>query len=138
MAADNSLSGPEIAARRYARVQLVLAVVFTALMVAVKFALRRLEPDSALRWALVAAPGIVLIAWAWIIVRSIQDADEMMQMLHVRAVAIAASIILTVATIWGLFVSMLNAPDLPAFLLLPAFSLLFSVVYTVLRRRGDR
>jgi O-antigen/teichoic acid export membrane protein len=138
MAADKYLSGPDLAARRDAIAQAALATVFAALMFFVKSTLRTLETDSALRWALVALPGVLLIAWAWVVARGIRQADEMMQALYVRAAAIAGGTLLTAATVWGLFVSLLGAPDFPAFLLLPAFSLLFGVVLTVLRARGGQ
>ena len=89
--------------------------------------------STAMRVALAALPAIMLASWAWAFAAMIRGADEMLQILHLKAVAASAGIVLTTATLWGLAGAILpELAALPVFLLLPAFAVIYAIVYQFL------
>jgi hypothetical protein len=131
---DEPLSGPDIAARRYAWAQSALAILFAASVIAAAYLVRGADTNL-MRWMAVALPAAVFLVWTWVAVRSIRAADEMVQAALVRAVAIAGTLVTVAATIWGLFETLLAAPRLPIFLLAPAFAVCFGIA---VRAQGVR
>ncbi|WP_339742650.1 hypothetical protein [uncultured Maricaulis sp.] len=84
------------------------------------------------RIGLLALPSLFLAGWVWAFSAMIQSSDEMMRDLRIRAVALSAGTVLLLATIWGLFAQLLDAPDLPAYLLLPGFALGYGVALQII------
>lgn len=119
------LSGPDAARIRFLWQQAVLMTLFAASAFGAKSVLRGTDLQAA-RWAVTAIPAALLIVWGWAFARMIRVQDEMMQMVHLRAVAISAGLVLFVATLWGLFERMLGGPTFPVVLLLPAFAVVYS------------
>lgn len=119
------LSGPDAARVRFLWQQAALMALFVVPVLGAKSVLRGTELQAA-RWAVTAVPVALLIVWSWAFIRMIRDQDEMMQGLHLRAVAIGAGLVLFVASLWGVFERMLGGSAFPAYLLLPAFALVYS------------
>ena len=121
------LSGPDAAHKRFIRRQTLLMTLFAVSVVAGVLLTRAADHVEA-RIAATVTPTAILILWGSAFARMIRGEDEMMHLLQLRAVAIGAGLILFVASLWGLFEEMLDAPRLPGFLLLPAFAAAYSIV----------
>lgn len=131
---QTKLSPPDAAMRRFRFVQFAVLGGFVAVMLATS-AVIPTAPMLWQRWLFVAGPVALLLVWAWEFYRVICAQDEMMQAIHLRTIAIAASLVLLGVSLWGIPVRMLDAPELPSFLLLPIFAVVYSVVWT---RTGER
>lgn len=123
---DRAPSPPDAARARFMVAHVILALLFIVAMTGGAALLSRAD-TLALRVAATAAPALVLCLWAWEFARMIRRADEMMQAAHMRAVAIAAGLVLFAASLWGLFEQMLGLPAYPSVYLLPAFAVVYSV-----------
>jgi hypothetical protein len=121
------LSPPDKAMRRFHFLQPALLGAFAAVMVATSAVMPRAELAWQ-RWLFAAGPVSLLLLWAWEFFRVIRAQDEMMQVIQLRAVAIAAGLVLLGASLWGIPERLLGAPQLPGFLLLPAFALVYGIL----------
>jgi len=128
MKAQDPLSPPDAARRRFTLVQIGVLGAFAATMIAIGQIMPRIE-TPALRWVIAALPLALLLYWAWAFFGMIRDDDEMMQRIHLRAVALGAGLVLLAATLWGILEKLMDVPGLPSFLLLPAFALLYSFAF---------
>jgi hypothetical protein len=128
------LSGPDAARTRFLRLQVLLMALF-ALSLPGGDLLARATGHEGARFAATILAATILIVWGSAFARMIRGEDEMMHLLHLRAVAIGAGLVLFLASLWGLFEKVLDAPRLPGYLLLPAFAVVYS---TVLFMQGVR
>jgi putative oxidoreductase len=133
--ARKPLSPPDAARRRFLILQSVILIAFGAVVAASGILMPRLA-DTPLRWLLAAGPLALLVWWGWQFYKMVRDDDEMMHVLHLRAVAISAMLVLLGGTMWGVLERLLDAPVLPAYLLLPLFAVPYSVAVAVLARRA--
>jgi len=120
------LSTPDAARRRFMVIQMVVLAAFAVVMIATATIMQRIDSPTH-RWLYAAGPVAILILWAWEFFRMIRRDDEMMQVIHLRAVALSAGLVLLAASLWGILERLLQAPGLPNFLLLPAFAVVYSV-----------
>lgn len=118
------MSAPDAAMRRFLIVQFVVLGAFAAVMLAVNAVVPGVEAAWR-RWLFTAFPVSLLLLWAWEFFRVIRAQDEMMQAAHLRTVAVAAGLVLLGASLWGIPERVLDAPELPAFLLLPIFAAVY-------------
>lgn len=131
---DAPQSAPDAARRRFVLAQTAILVGFAAVMVATTIILRRVDVPWQ-RWLFAGGPVALLILWAWEFFRMIRADDEMMQAVHLRAVALSAGLVLLAASLWDVLVRLLAVPAAPAFLLLPAFALVYGLALTILTPR---
>lgn len=127
---NQTLSPPDAAMRRFRIVQFALLAGFAAVMLATG-AVIPTAPMAWQRWLFAAGPVALLLVWAWEFFRVIHAQDEMMQALHLRTIAAAAGLVLLAASLWGIPERLLDAPELPAFLLLPLFAVVYSVLWAM-------
>ncbi len=120
-------SGPDAARTRFIRLQALLMTLF-AVTLAAGALLTRATGHGEARIAAVVLPTVILILWGGAFARMIRREDEMMHLLQLRAVSIGGGLVLFLASLWGLFEEMLDAPQLPGYLLLPAFAVVYSIV----------
>jgi hypothetical protein len=116
--------------RRFRFVQLALLGGFAAVMIATQ-AVIPTAPMAWQRWLFAAGPVSLLLVWAWEFYRVIHAQDEMMQAMHLRTIAASAGLVLLAASLWGIPERMLDAPELPAFLLLPLFAVVYSAIWAM-------
>lgn len=128
------LSAPDAARRRYLFSQTAILVGFAAVMWAANTLLPRVTVPWQ-RWLFAAGPVALLVLWAWAFFRMIRADDEMMQVVHLRAVALGAGLVLLAASLWDVVVRLLGAPALPTFLLLPVFALVYVCAMSILTPR---
>jgi len=128
------LSPPDQAMRRFRTLQFALLVAFVAVMLATNAVLPRTQLPWQ-RWLFAAGPTSLLLLWAWEFFRAIRAQDEMMQAIQLRAVAVAAGLVLLGASLWGIPERLLGAPQLPAFLLLPLFALVYGAIWALTGER---
>lgn len=121
------LSGPDLARRRYAVSQTVIAVAFAVAMLGATSLISRAEGEM-WSWCIAALPLVTLGVWAREFYRLIRDGDEMMRTDLLRLTAISGLFVLFAATAWGILERLLGWPALPSFLLLPAFAACYGVV----------
>ena len=127
---QTKLSSPDAAMRRFHFVQFAVLAAFAAVMIATSAVIPRAELAWQ-RWLFAAGPVALLLLWAWEFFGAIRAQDEMMQAIQLRTIAIAAGLVLLGASLWGIPERLLDAPQLPAFLLLPIFALVYSVVWKI-------
>ncbi len=127
-------SAPDVARRRFVLVQFGLVAAFTAAMLTASTMIPRFE-QSLYRWLLALVPIWLLIVWAWRFFEMIRADDEMMQALHLRAVAISAGLVLLGVSLWGILERLVGVSAVPAFLQLPAFALIYSMTMVYLKDR---
>ena len=127
---SQNLSPPDAAMRRFRIVQFAVLIAFAAVMMATSVVIPA-APMAWQRWLFVAGPISLLLVWAWEFFRVIHAQDEMMQALHLRTIAAAAGLVLLAASLWGIPERLLDAPQLPAFLLLPLFAVVYSALWTM-------
>jgi putative oxidoreductase len=127
---QTKLSPPDKAMRRFLFVQFAVLGAFTGVMMATEAVIPRAQLPWQ-RWLFVAGPISLLLLWAWEFSRAICAQDEMMQAMQLRTVAIASGLVLLGASLWGIPERLLDAPQLPAFLLLPLFALVYGIVWTI-------
>ena len=121
------LSPPDRAMRRFLFLQFVLLGAFAGVMMATEAVIPRTSL-SWQRWLFAAGPVSLLLLWAWEFFRAIRAQDEMMQAIHLRAIAAAAGLVLLGASLWGIPERLLGAPQMPAFLLLPVFAVVYGIL----------
>jgi hypothetical protein len=131
---ETKLSPPDAAMRRFRFVQTWVLGGFTAVMIATS-AVIPTAPMAWQRWLFAAGPVALLLLWAWEFFRAISAQDEMMQAMQLRAVAVAAGLVLLGASLWGIPERLLGAPRLPAFLLLPFFAVVYGIVWAMTGER---
>ena len=131
---QTKLSPPEAAMRRSLLVQCAVLGAFAAVMMATNAVIPR-APLPWQRWLFAAGPVSLLLLWAWEFFRVIRTQDEMMQAIQIRTIAIAAGLVLLGASLWGIPERLLDAPELPAFLLLPIFALVYSLTWAMTGER---
>lgn len=124
------LSPPDAAQRRFMIAHLGLLVGFAAVMPATVFILHRVETPWQ-RWLLAIGPVALLTLWASEFFRMIRASDEMMQAVHLRAVAISAGLVLLAASLWDIITRLAAAPPVPVFLLLPASAVVYGVAIAI-------
>lgn len=124
------LSPPDAAMRRFVLVQFALLGGFALVMLATTEVIPRAEMAWQ-RWLFAAGPISLLLVWAWEFFRVIRAQDEMMQTMHLRAVAIAAGLVLLAASLWGILERLLDVPDFPLSLLLPVFAAVYGGVWSM-------
>jgi hypothetical protein len=124
------LSPPDAAMRRFLIVQFAVLGAFALVMMATTAVIPRAEMVWQ-RWLFAAGPVALLLVWAWEFFRVIRVQDEMMQAIHLRAVAIAAGLVLLGASLWGIPERLLDAPELPASMLLPIFAVVYGALWKV-------
>jgi hypothetical protein len=107
-----------------------LLVGFAAVMPATVFILHRVETPWQ-RWLLAIGPVALLTLWASEFFRMIRASDEMMQAVHLRAVAISAGLVLLAASLWDIITRLAAAPPVPVFLLLPASAVVYGVAIAI-------
>jgi hypothetical protein len=129
------LSGPDVARRRFAVIQVAFAVAFGCAMLIAPALILRTE-SSAGRWLIAALPATLLGLWALEFYRLISHSDEMMRANYLRLTSISGVMVLFVATAWGVIERMLGAPAFPGFLLLPAFAACYGAVSAALSGRA--
>jgi hypothetical protein len=120
------VSPPDAARNRFMIVHAALALLF---VIAMLFGAGVISTDSSLaaRMAATAAPAAVLTVWAWEFARMVIHADEMMRAIHLRAIAVAAGVVLFGVSLWHLFAVMLGLPEFSQTFLLPAFAVIYSL-----------
>jgi uncharacterized membrane protein len=128
------LSAPDAAQRRFMFAHLGLLGGFTVVMVATTVILARVETPW-MRWVFAIGPVALLAVWAWEFFRMIRSSDEMMQAVHLRAVALSTGTVLVAASLWDILARLLPAPALPTFLLLPASAMVYSIAIAILAPR---
>jgi hypothetical protein len=131
---ETKLSPPDAAMRRFRFVQIWVLGGFTAVMFATSAAIP-IAPMAWQRWLFAAGPVSLLVLWAWEFFRVIRAQDEMMQAIQLRAVALAAGLVLLGASLWGIPERLLDAPRFPVFLLLPLFAVVYGVVWAMTGER---
>lgn len=129
------LSEPDAAHASFVRRQAVLMVLFALAIVGAFYVVGATNLRT-VRWVATAVPVAVLVLWGVAFVRMIRAEDEMLQMAHLRAVAIGGGLVLFTGTVWGLFERLLATPPYPAFLLLPAFAIIYSGILLIQGVRG--
>jgi uncharacterized membrane protein len=107
---------------------------FAAVMLATTSILHRIQTPWQ-RWLLAIGPVALLALWAWEFLRLIRSSDEMMQAMHLRAIAISAGTVLLAASLWDIVARLAPAPGVPAFLLLPASAVVYGVAVAILTPR---
>ena len=133
--ARKPLSPPDAARRRFIVLQSLIVIAFAAVVAASGLLVPRISATP-LRWLLAAVPLALLAWWAWEFYKMVRDDDEMMHVLHLRAVAISAMLVLLGGTMWDVLDRLLGVPALQVYLLLPLFAAVYGVATAVLARRA--
>jgi hypothetical protein len=107
---------------------LILHVIYLLVFMTTMFGglyIRHAYASTTLRLGGAAVPALVLLVWAWEFVRLIRRADEMMQLVYYRSIAIGAGAVVLGGAIWGLLEQIVNAPSIPMVMGLPVFASAF-------------
>lgn len=133
--ARRPLSAPDSARRRFVIAQFGLAAAFAISMSAAATLIPRFD-QPVHRWLFALVPVLLLTVWAWRFFEMIRADDEMMQALHLRAVAISAGLVLLAVSFCGIFERLVGVSAVPAFLQLPAFALIYGIAMAYLKDRA--
>lgn len=114
---------------RHCALELALGLLFLACV----FLAKRAGAGAA-AFAAVAAAVAVLTAWFVFYVRWHLSFDEFERALELRAIALAAGVVIVAASGWGLAEMILNAPAAPIVFVAPAFSVVYASVRMLMGR----
>lgn len=115
------------ATRRYYGALLPVTAVFLASSFGIAWLDTNTDAPATLLAALTLLPVAALFAMFWVQWRYIRALDEYLRHLHTKALLVGAAVALGIATGWGLFEAITDAPALWVFWLNPLFWIAYAV-----------
>ncbi|MCJ8322618.1 MAG: hypothetical protein HRU29_00920 [Rhizobiales bacterium] len=79
-------------------------------------------------------PVGAILTWFWAQWRFINELDEYLKMIQMKAVMFALAVILSIAASWGLLEMLANAPKLEIFWLVPVGFIAFGLAQAVIQK----
>lgn len=108
------------AAQRYRASLMPLMALYVVLLFGVISLIREQPVTGLLRYALALLPALPLVGVLWTMGRYIlEEQDEYIRWLAVRAMLVATGLVLAVSTVWGFLEALADAPHIPAYLWFP-------------------
>jgi len=120
---------------RYVLTSIVLWLIFLAAIFGVTWGKYNGWPDSAL-WALALVPAATVLIQTFMAYNLISKQDEFVRALIAKRMLAATGATITVVVAYGPFQQLLNAPEVPAWVVYPLFWGLFGMLSGVIRDGG--
>lgn len=126
------------ASRRYLQILLPAMLLFLA----ASFGIDWIDDNTnasqfTLAW-LAIAPILLLLSTYWAQWRFLQEVDEYIRMIHVKALICGLIVVMTVATAWGYIEEYASIPSIGIFWLNPIFWMSYGVFATVITKLEEK
>lgn len=105
--------------RRYFKIFIPSMIVYVVSVLGISHAENMNWVSGFALYIFAAIPVGAILTWFWAQWRFINELDEYLKMLQMKAVMFALAIILSISTGWGLLEMLANAPKLEIFWLVP-------------------
>lgn len=120
---------PKEANRRYMGLMLGSSLGYVVALLGVTALLSKDDPITPLGLTMAFVPGLFVIGMLYAMWRFIKEVDEVARFYIMRALVMAAFVVMAVAGTWGLLEMILeNIPRLPIFWAFPLFFFIFGIV----------
>ena len=122
--------------RRYMKLFIPAMALYLFSMIGISFARKHGTLPEPMLYAVSISPAVFIIIWILGHMRYINELDEFLQKLRIKAVLFGLTAIMIIATIWGLMEELASAPALPIFYVVPGFYLIYGLTYTIIAKRA--
>ncbi len=122
--------------RRYMRLFVPAMAMYVLSIIGVVMARKYDTLPEPLLYATSIIPAIFVMIWILGHMRYINELDEYLQKLQVKAVLFGLAGIMIFSTIWGLLEELAAAPAVPIFYIVPGFYFVYGLAYVVIGKRA--
>ena len=122
--------------RRYMKLFIPAMAMYVLSIIGVVIARKHGTLPDAMLYAASIIPAIFIVIWILGHMRYINELDEYLQKLQVKAVLFGLAGIMIFSTIWGLLEELAGAPAFPVFFIVPGFYLVYGLAYVVIGKRA--
>ena len=126
---------PEQATRRYFKIFIPSMIVYLAGCLGTGWAADHMSLPPSVLYGLAIVPIAAMLSVFWGHWRFINEIDEFLRTIQVKALLFGTACVLVVATGWGTLEMFADAPRLQVFWLLPIFWVAYSATATVITKR---
>jgi len=122
--------------RRYMKLFIPAMAMYVLSITGVTMARKHGTLPEPMLYAASIIPAIFVVIWMFGHMRYINELDEYLQKLQVKAVLFGLAGIMIFSTIWGLLEELASVPAVPIFYILPVFYFVYGLAYMVIAKRA--
>ena len=122
--------------RRYMKLFIPAMAMYVLSIIGVVMARKHGTLPDPLLYAASIVPAIFVVIWILGHMRYINELDEYLQKLQIKAVLFGLAAIMIFATIWGLLEELSGVQAFPIFFIVPGFYLVYGLAYAVIAKRA--
>ncbi len=122
--------------RRYMKLFVPAMILYVLSIIGVVLARKYDILPEPMLYAVSIIPAFFVIMWIFGHMRYINELDEFLQKLQVKAVLSGLAGIMIIATVWGLVEELAGAPAIPIFYIVPGFYFIYGLAYWVIVKRA--
>jgi len=123
------------ARRRYISIFIPSMAIYFSGTLGISLAAKYQSLPSIALYGLAIIPILALIAWMWAQWRYINELDEFLRMIEIKAVLVGVAGVMAIAAGWGIAEMLTDAPNLPVIWIVVIFSVLYGLAQMVITRR---
>ena len=122
--------------RRYMKLFIPAMAMYVLSIIGVSMARKHGALSEPLLYVASIIPAIFVVIWILGHMRYINELDEYLQKLQIKAVLFGLAGIMIFATIWGLLEELAAAPAVPIFYVVPGFYFVYGLAHFIIVKRA--